>query len=258
MWNFPHVLGAVDGKHIRIRRPRGSQSEYFNYKGWYSIVMLGACDGEKKFIYVDVGHEGRAGDSTIWKQSAFRQDIIHPGNPLNIPPPASIPGIPGFPIPYYFIGDDAFALGENLMKPLPRPGSGGRYVHERTYNYRLSRCRLPIENVFGILAARMRILQRCQDMEPEGVRLVVLAAVCLHNFLATEAKDAYMPHGFADYEDPATREIQKGKWREDRKLEALQRENYGRHDDYAKQVRKRLVNWVRTPEGSVPWQDQMI
>jgi len=39
-WHFPHCCGSIDGKRIRIICRGKSGSRYFNYKGFYSIVML--------------------------------------------------------------------------------------------------------------------------------------------------------------------------------------------------------------------------
>ncbi|XP_026476217.1 uncharacterized protein LOC113381681 [Ctenocephalides felis] len=43
-WNFPHCIGALDGKHIRFRPSRSDGSKFRNYKGYDSIVLLALAD----------------------------------------------------------------------------------------------------------------------------------------------------------------------------------------------------------------------
>lgn len=54
-WSFPHAIGAIDGKHVATRCPKKCVSLYYNYKGFYSIIMLAVVDGDYKFLWVDAG-----------------------------------------------------------------------------------------------------------------------------------------------------------------------------------------------------------
>lgn len=65
--NFPHCIGAIDGKHIRVIRPADSGSLYYNYKLYYSIVLLAVYDANYTFTYIDVGAYGKSSDSSIFK-----------------------------------------------------------------------------------------------------------------------------------------------------------------------------------------------
>ena len=70
-----------------------------------------------------------------------------------------------------------------LMKPYPLKGKGKAY---QIANYRISRGRRVVENAFGILSSRFRVLSSIILVHPERVKIIVLACVVLHNMLRAE------------------------------------------------------------------------
>jgi hypothetical protein len=56
--NSPNCAGAIDGKPIRIVQSSDTGSLYYNYKKYFSTVLLAVCDANCCFIFVDTGgHE---------------------------------------------------------------------------------------------------------------------------------------------------------------------------------------------------------
>ncbi|XP_040203443.1 protein ANTAGONIST OF LIKE HETEROCHROMATIN PROTEIN 1-like [Rana temporaria] len=110
--NFPNCLGAIDGKHIRLIKPCHSGSQFFNYKKFFSIVLLAVVDADYKFIYVDIGAFGSSADSGVFKHSKFGKKLA--SNELDLPDNQPLPGTEGPDMPFVFVADDAFAIHEHL------------------------------------------------------------------------------------------------------------------------------------------------
>jgi len=60
-WQFANAFAAVDGSHLPIKCPNGgaqSMKQYFNFKGFYSVVLMALVDAEYRFIWASVGAPG--------------------------------------------------------------------------------------------------------------------------------------------------------------------------------------------------------
>ncbi|KAJ8933270.1 hypothetical protein NQ314_014098 [Rhamnusium bicolor] len=98
---------------------------------------------------------------------------------LNIPAPKPISRT-SEPLNYSFVGDEAFGLSENMLRPY-----SGKHLDfgKRIFNYRLSRARRCTECTFGLLTNRWRILHRPLNVSIEFAEDIVKACCILHNFV---------------------------------------------------------------------------
>ena len=213
-WNVPHAIGALDGKHVAMKKPHSSGSQYFNYKKFFSVVIMALVDADYKFIWIDMGGVGHQSDSQIFNESELAEHIEE--GTIGIPEASFLPN-DNRKKPYFILGDDVFALRTWMMKPY-----SDRYLskEQRIYNYRISRGRRVSENAFGIMAQRWGVLLTTMHQNPNNVRRIVHACVCLHNLM--RIRYGYLQNPSLDSED-ANHNLVPGAWREAGMMRALKK-----------------------------------
>lgn len=190
----------------------------------------------------------------IFAESIFGQKLLTGELPL--PENCNLPKS-NIEFPHFLVGDAAFPLKQHLMRPYP-----GRLLCEpkQIFNYRLSRARRTIENAFGILVARWRILRTTINTHPDNAEKMVLACIALHNFIKKNnplTADAYCPKGFVDWEDESGA-LHFGEWRNDSQNN-LNNVRIGSNNATKKafSLRDTLANYF-LKEGAVPFQKNRI
>ena len=175
-WQFPFAFSAIDDSHLPIKCPAGgpeAMKSYFNFKGFYSIVLMALVDAQYKFIWASVGAPGNTHDSTNFQSTKLWEGIcsgvvildkMQVCNDVEIPP--------------MILGDGAFPFRTWLIKPY---GNAIPSEEERYLNYRLSRARMVIEVAIGFLKSRFRILYRKCETSKDTMIKMALACVILHN-----------------------------------------------------------------------------
>jgi len=211
---MPHVVGAIDGKHISIECSAKTGSLYHNFHGFFSFVLLAVCNAQYKFTYVDIGQYGSTNDSAVLNNSTLGDALKNES--LNFPVEDELE--PNYMIddgcptcPYYLVGDEIFALKPYLMRPYPGQRSSILPIEQAIFNYRLCRARRTIEQTFGILVARWRIFRTPIKAVPENTVKYVMAAVTLHNYLQQTDNSVYCPAGFTETEINGN--FKEGEWR---------------------------------------------
>lgn len=196
-WDFPNCVGALDGRELYIRAPPANTESASNNKEQFSAVLMGLVDNNYRFLYADVGWNGR-----VLSSGQLNGCIL--GDALdkrlaNIPGPALLPGSDRH-TPLVVVADKTFPLKENLMKPYRarKPSS-----EQQVFNYRLSRASQVANDAFTVMGKRFRILQAPFNMQSAAYKIedIVLTCCALHNFLCDEAGDKYFGNILEQEED---------------------------------------------------------
>ncbi|XP_075734032.1 uncharacterized protein LOC119165503 [Rhipicephalus microplus] len=171
--DFPQAVGALDGCHFPVSPPQEHATDYYNYKGWYSIILLALVDHKYRFRFINVGAPGRCHDSHVYQMSSLSGMVK---GPLFKAPVATIGGVA---VPPLVLCDQAFPLTPNLIKPFGH--NTPLSAEQKNFNYHISRVRRVVENAFGRLKARFRFTSKRMECDIANARLVIRACCVLNN-----------------------------------------------------------------------------
>ncbi|KAI8433384.1 hypothetical protein MSG28_015424 [Choristoneura fumiferana] len=168
LYNFPNVIGIIDGTLIPIDAPTTDEPAFVDRKGGHSINCMMVCGPQYQFFYVSANWPGSVHDARVLRRStlysAMEQENIFPNGVI--------------------LGDSGYPLKTWLMTPLHNdPNSEG----ERRYNRRLKATRQIIECSFGILKEKFPCLNHLR-VNPRFAANIVVCCATLCN-IARENED---------------------------------------------------------------------
>jgi len=237
LWNMPNCVGAIDGKHFRIKCPPKSGSTFFNYKCFFSIVLMASVDADGLFTTVDVGEVGRNSDGAVFRTSGLGRCLE--SRTLNLPSPKPLPLTDNNEnFPFYFVADEAFPLKNNIMRPYPKRILD---MKKRIFNFRLSRARKSVECAFGMLVSKFRLFEGPICCKEETINSVIRSACVLHNFIRVHQGIYSRPQMFLNESSANNRELQ---------VQPQQT----RATSQAQQLREKLCDYFMTPAGAISYQ----
>ncbi|XP_022210453.2 protein ALP1-like [Drosophila obscura] len=173
IWGFPNCIGAIDGKYCKTR-PMSSEGDP-------SMMLMVIVDAKYRFVYVNVGTDTKIGDAEVWMHSDLKYSLDD--NSIHVPSPSVLPRS-NLVSSYTLVSDEAFPLTEYNMKPYFGKNLTESQQH---FNYMLARSRRVVENAFGMLASRFRVIFSPIKRVPMTFSKIVLTCFCLYNFLREES-----------------------------------------------------------------------
>ena len=177
-WGFPQCFGAIDGSHIPIIAPSTDPLDYYNRKGFHSIVLQALVDHEYKLMNIFIGWPGSCHDARILANSSIFAKAEE-GSLL----PTTTENISGVAVPVVILGDPAYPLLPWLIKPYSSVGQLTR--EQRCFKgvsiTTLAGQQVVVECAFGCLRGRWRCLLKRNDTKLSFMPTLVTACCILHN-----------------------------------------------------------------------------
>lgn len=158
------IIGAIDGCHVRIRRPQEHQEAYVNRHKYCSVLIQGVVDHRKRFLDVYCGEPGSIHDARL-----LRKSNIYSKAQDN----------PQFFGENFLLGDSAYPSLRWLVPPFK--DNGALSANQKIFNFKHSSSRIVVEHTFGLLKGRFRRLHYLDNLNINTAVQIIMVSCILHN-----------------------------------------------------------------------------
>jgi hypothetical protein len=177
--HFKGCIGAIDGTHIKAHIPLHDQRKWYDRHGVVSQNVLAVVDLSGRFLYVLAGAEGSINDAQLIRFACSASFKL--------------------PTDRYYVADAGFGARGGILLPYVgtryhlddwAAGERAPETAKELYNLRHSRLRIIVEQTFGRVKRKFRIL-RSSPPEYDILKQVLIVYACcgLWNFLKDCTKD---------------------------------------------------------------------
>lgn len=161
---FPNTFGALDVTQIPITTPEEYSEDYLSTKKYHSVVLMAIVDAKGRFIYYNVGRPSCVKDGVVLKDCKMMEELVKTEPHLHL------------------VGDGAFPLMTNLMKPYNDAKPNKLTPQQEYFNKRLNKAHAIAVNAFDRVRGRFSILMTVKSLQVANVKAIVTACLALHNF----------------------------------------------------------------------------
>ncbi|XP_039308183.1 putative nuclease HARBI1 [Solenopsis invicta] len=161
---FPGVIGAIDGTHIKIIAPKDRSESYINRKGYHSIQLQVVCNADLKFIHCYYGQVGSVHDNRVFRLLNI-ENMCTNAYFLN---------------DSHILRDAVYCISKYVMVPFK--DNGHSFERQINFNKRLSSTRMMAERSLGLLKGRWKsFLDTLPMQRTDLISKYIIACCILHN-----------------------------------------------------------------------------
>lgn len=172
-FQFPGIIGAIDGTHISIVPPPANDPVYpglvyINRKGFHSINCQIICDSDLKILALNARYPGSVHDAAIWATSNIKQFMERKYR--------------NGEISTWLIGDSGYPLQPFLLTPVIGAPDNSP---ESRYTRRHCTARNSVERCIGVYKNYFRCLSKDRTLHysPRKAAYIIYACAVLYNIL---------------------------------------------------------------------------